>query len=237
MIQPHDIDEMNDRTCTFCKGTKPTIDFYKKGESRLDSRCKSCVKLKKSERYRGGQKLLDTRDIERHSQKYREEQGLPRFEAHGECPVIIDAIYIPVANTQVSTGRILELYHKDLPIEEIAKIVSRKPKHIMGILRKVGIGEVRRQRRPFQRPEKEQLPVPYGWQLSRGRLVRHRGEQWILERIESELKAKVDPDSIASALNAARVKPRHVRSWIPQMIEHVAKENRKLMLSIPNSRS
>ena len=183
----------------------------------------------KAKSYRDGQKRLSTQDIDQHSQRYREEHGYPRLESYNECPVIIDAICIPVANTYVSAGRVLELYHQDISVEEIAKLVARKPRFIVRTLRKLGIVDIQREKRPI---DPKDVPTPYGWYVSRGHLLPHRGEQWVLEKIEAEMKADVDPEAIASGLNSARVKPRHVRSWIPQMVEHVAKENKRMKQAI-----
>ena len=221
-------EELDAKICALCKKTKGKDDFYKKGR-RVDSRCKSCVKSTKLENYRNGHKRLCAQDFDQYSQKYREEHGYPRFESHNDCPVIIDVVYVPVANTYVSAGRILELYHKDISVEEIAKLVARKPRFISKTLRKIGIGSIQKEKRPI---DLKGTPTPYGWNVRYGRLVPHRGEQWVLEKIETEMRADVSSSVIASNLNSARVKPRYVRKWIPQLVEHVTKENRKMKQAI-----
>ena len=222
VVLPHTSDE---KICALCNKMKVSSDFYTKGV-RIDSRCKSCSLAKKSERYlKGRRNRLTVKETELRAKKYRKEHGFPRLESYEECPVIVDVIHAPTLKTPATSDPVLIFHRKDTTVKEIAEIIVRKPKRLPRSLRKLDIEKVSNGKAV---PDFQGISAPYGWALREGRLVPHRGEQWILERIEAELKANVDSSAIAKALNSARVKPRYAKVWIPQMVELVARENRDL---------
>jgi transposase-like protein len=210
------------KECTACRALKPFNEFYKKG-SRFDSRCKICIRKLKVEVHRKTQGIRSDQELMELGERRRILEGYPRVEHMDGKVVIVDRIYFPLLRHSVKSEHILELYHENLSVADIAKSVGRSPKTVTQALNKFGIEIGRR-----ELGRRLSSDVPYGWKVREARLVPHVGEQWILEKIEGDLNRNKGADQIVRNLNSAGIRLRYGRSWSSDSIESVLKKNRKL---------
>jgi IS30 family transposase len=130
---------------------------------------------------------------------------------------------------QIKPDEVLKLYQENLSLEEICEKLNRKPKWVRKSLSTFGVrfgtGGAR-----FQPTD-----IPFGWREIKGKLARAEDEQWILEKIEMDLREKKSPDDICKALNGLKITPRAGRKWIPEMVKRVISQNKKLKSILTSS--
>ncbi len=80
-----------------------------------------------------------------------------------------------------TSEKVVKLYHENLSIEQIAIQLNRSTKWVKKALNQFGIPT---------NPQSVILyaDIPYGWSIKNSRLVINKEEQWIIEKIESDLK-------------------------------------------------
>lgn len=163
--------------------------------------------------------------IEEFNAKHYRENGeiFPSFEnSEMEIKAIIRKPGGFGVKQNISPERILELYQENLSLQDISKTLDRSEKWVRKKLSTFGIrfeeGGVR-----FNSSD-----IPFGWKEHSGKLVALGSEQWILEKIEQDLREKKSADEICRSLNELKIKPRLARKWIAQMLPKVLQTNKKL---------
>lgn len=118
--------------------------------------------------------------------------------------------------------KVLEMYHTNLSLQEIAKTLDRSEKWVKTNLTKFGVR--------FSGKGARLLPgdIPYGWKESSVKLVPNDAEQWLLEKAVEDLKEGVSADDIARSFNSPKVQPRAGRKWIGTMTSKCVSDNRRL---------
>lgn len=139
---------------------------------------------------------------------------------------LIDYIPVPeglLPRQLVRPEKFLELYQEGLSLDEIAKVLERSKLTVIRGLRKFGIQFTKNGATRIS-----QKDIPFGWSERKGKLEIHPGEQWILEKIDSDRSNGKTFEKIAEELNSAQIKPRLASQWLPQMVKMASARNKRL---------
>ncbi len=123
---------------------------------------------------------------------------------------------------QIRPERVLQLYNDNLSLHEVAKSLERSEKWVQQNLRKLGIHFGPKGVR-F-----DPSAIPFGWTERSGRLVPSDSEQWVLDKVQGDLKAAVPQKQICKSLNALKIKPRYGKQWDEEMLSNAVSKNKRL---------
>lgn len=111
-------------------------------------------------------------------------------------------------------------WHLDrgLSIEQVAEKLGKSLKTVKRAYSKYG--EI-----PKENPITE---TPYGWKLKNEKYLPDDSEQWVIEKIGSDIKANKTLDQIAKDFMKIGIKPRGGGLWFPRRLQKVQVENDKM---------
>ena len=104
---------------------------------------------------------------------------------------------------QVRDEDIIALYVENLTPEEIADRLKRPMKRILKALSKFGVCADDSKTRKFQKSD-----IPFGWNVTEGKLAPDDGEQWVLQKVSFELKNGKKAEEIVTLFKKIGIKPR-----------------------------
>lgn len=150
-------------------------------------------------------------------------------------PELMSVIPLPAGMNKrrpIKPEYVLSLFQQGVPVEQIAEKVNRTPKHVREILRRYGF-VFGKGRTPTINP----MDIPFGWRLKAERFVEVESEQWLLDKAESDLRVKKDPEEIADTFNKLKIKPRATKRWLGSIVKKAVADNRKLKATLASPAS
>lgn len=218
------------KVCCKCKGEKPLSDYYSKGSNKIDARCKLCVlEAKKNKR---DSEILERKKLKAETKEpVRETEYDYEIDENGKILFKI-IIHCPdLFNKRATAERALELYHQNLSFEEICSSMDRSDRWVRQSLAKYGVSLGDKDNR------KDVQNVPYGWKLNNGKLNTVKSEQWLLHKVEDDLKSGLNLKDVSANLNQLNIKaPKSHPRWNEDLLSKVIKMNKRLKVVLPEAK-
>ena len=164
-------------------------------------------------------------------EKYRDNGELfSRINEDGRVQIQMITKLPENPNRPIRAEKVLELYNDNLSVKDIAETLKRTEKWVKQNLSKFGIKFT-----PKGEKRINPLGIPYGWKEKDGRLILNDTEQWVLDKVEQDLKNKMLPKKICMSLNRLKIKPRLENKWREDIVMEAVKINNKMKSLLKDS--